>query len=59
VVLDTLQGFTARYRGDKKSAGEFLDHGDSPRAKISPRELAAYASIASLILNLDETATVQ
>jgi hypothetical protein len=59
VVLDTLDGFEARYRADKKSAEKFLAQGASPRAKMNARELAAYASIASVILNLDETVTKQ
>jgi hypothetical protein len=60
VLLDTLDGFEARYRTDRKSAKEFLKHGDSPQdIKADARELAAYASIASLILNLDETVTKQ
>jgi hypothetical protein len=60
VVLDTLRVFEARYHGDGKSAKVFLHHGDAPlSAKLDPRELAAYTSIASLILNLDETVTKQ
>jgi mono/diheme cytochrome c family protein len=60
VVLDTLSGFETRYHGDKKSAKNFLDHGDSPwNRKLDSRELAAYTSIASLILNFDETVTKQ
>jgi Protein of unknown function (DUF1553) len=60
IVLEALAGFETRYRSDAKSAKEFLSHGDSvSSAKLAPRELAAYSSIASLILNLDETATKQ
>lgn len=60
VVLDTLQEFESRYHGDRKSAKEFLNQGDSPlNGKLDARELAAYTSIASLILNLDETVTKQ
>jgi hypothetical protein len=60
VVLQTLQNFETRYHADRKSAREFLHNGDSPlNGKLDPRELAAYTSIASLILNLDETVTKQ
>jgi hypothetical protein len=60
VVLDTLAEFETRYHDDKKSAKNFLDHGDSPwNRKLDSRELAAYTSVASLILNLDETVTKQ
>jgi hypothetical protein len=60
VLLDTLAGFETRYRRDRKSAKEFVKHGDSPQdIKADTRELAAYTSIASLILNLDEAVTKQ
>jgi len=60
VVLDTLAEFETRYRDDKKSAKKFVDHGDSPwNRKLDSRELAAYMSVASLLLNLDETVTKQ
>ncbi len=57
--LDYLHGnlqyhlgyFTA---GDRAKA--YLRHGDSPADPgLEPRELAAYAAVASLLLNLDET----
>jgi hypothetical protein len=60
VLFDTLGGFEARYRRDRKSAKAFVHHGDSPRiSRLDARELAAYTSIASLILNLDEAVTKQ
>jgi len=41
-----------------KSAAEFLQHGEAPRAAgLDTADLAAYTSIASLMLNLDETVT--
>ncbi|MCW5978376.1 MAG: DUF1553 domain-containing protein [Bryobacteraceae bacterium] len=53
-----FETFAARYRGDKKAAARLLSHGESPRDfKLDPRELAAYASVASLVLNLDEVIT--
>ena len=60
IVADTLSGFETRYREDRDSAKEFVSYGDSPvRKKLDLRELAAYSSVASLILNLDETVTKQ
>ena len=60
VVLDTLAGFQSRYRQDRDSAKEFVAQGDSPlNKKLDARELAAYTTVASLILNLDETVTKQ
>ena len=60
VLLDALAAFESRYRRDRNSAREFVHHGDSAaNRKLEARELAAYTSIASLILNLDETVTKQ
>jgi hypothetical protein len=60
VVLDALAEFETRYHADKKSAKNFVAHGDSPwNQKLDARELAAYTSIASLLLNLDESVTKQ
>ena len=60
VVLDTLTEFEARYHADKKSARSLVAHGDSSwNRKLDSRELAAYTSIASLLLNLDEAVTKQ
>jgi hypothetical protein len=58
VLADTLRQFQARYRADGKAAEQFLSHGDAPRdRKLDARDLAAYTSVASLVLNLDETVT--
>ena len=39
-------------------AQKYLAQGEAPRdEKLDARELAAYATVASLILNLDETVT--
>ena len=60
VLLETLGSFEVRYRGDRRSAKSFVNHGDSPQPrKLDTRELAAYTSIASLVLNLDEAVTKQ
>jgi hypothetical protein len=46
------------YRKDPQAAQAFISVGASkPDAKLDPVELAAYANLASLILNLDETIT--
>ncbi len=58
LLLETLQRFEKRYRADPKAAEEFLANGDSSRDKtLDTAELAAYTTVASLILNLDETIT--
>jgi len=57
-VEQALDRFLQHYRVNEKAAIEFLAQGDAPRnPKLPPAELAAYASVASLILNLDETVT--
>jgi hypothetical protein len=58
VMLDTLSRFERRFATDATATAELLNYGDSPRdASIAPPQLAAYTTIASLILNLDETIT--
>jgi len=48
----------ARYRDDKPAAEKLLSVGESPRdASLDVAELAAWANVASVILNLDEAVT--
>jgi hypothetical protein len=58
--LRVLAAGLARYRllfqADRSAAEKFLRHGESPvPTGIEPAELAAYATSAGVILNLDET----
>ena len=49
-----------QFQTSPQAADKFLTQGESPRAPgLRAPELAAYASVASLILNLDETVTKQ
>jgi hypothetical protein len=58
VLLDALDHFANTFRANPQSARDFLKQGDSPvRPGLDAPELAAYASVASLLLNLDETIT--
>jgi hypothetical protein len=58
VLLRSLDDFLASFRADGAAAREFLAQGESPaRQDLDAAELAAYASVASLLLNLDETIT--
>jgi len=53
-----LHRFRARYQAKPADAEAYLDQGDSPRDRsIAAPELAAWTTIASLLLNLDETIT--
>ncbi len=60
VLLDGLRYQLDYYRTDPEAAKKFLSQGESPRDEtLDPGELAAYSTVASLILNLDETVTSQ
>jgi hypothetical protein len=57
-VLALLEKRLAAYREDPAAAKAFISVGDSkPNAALDAVELASYANLASLILNLDETIT--
>ena len=55
---ESLARYRAVYAADADAAHELLQHGESPVATQFPAdELAAHATLASLLLNLDETVT--
>lgn len=58
VLRDDLNFHLDYFSTDAAKAKEFLSHGDSPPdSALNPRELASYAAVGSVILNLDETIT--
>ena len=58
VLASSLAHFRDHFASDPDAAERYLRQGESPRDQsIPPTELAAYTSVASLILNLDETIT--
>ena len=58
VLHQTFQQFLDTYQTDPDEALELLSEGESERdEELDPVELASYASVASLILNLDEAIT--
>src|SRR3954462_1516530 len=58
VLARAFDQFSAEFREDPKSATAFLRVGESPvRDGLDSVELAAYASVASLMLNMDEAIT--
>ena len=58
VLLDIFNQQLAEYRNDKGAAGKLLNIGDYKAPQnLDPSELAAWTTIASMILNLDETVT--
>ncbi len=57
VLLASLR-FHLDYFSDAQKAGAYLEQGESKAdAQLDRRELAAYASVGSLLLNLDEAMT--
>ena len=60
VLLSTLSRFEARFTQDPHAARSVLAAGESKiDARFYPAQLAAYATLANLILNLDEAVTKQ
>ena len=58
VLVRALGDFRRQFAGKPDAAVKFLAQGDSARDdRFPPEELAAYASLASLVLNLDEAVT--
>lgn len=58
VLRGSLQYHLDYFAGKPERVKAYLSQGDSPPdAKLDSRELAAYASVASLIFNLDEAIT--
>jgi hypothetical protein len=60
VLLGNLDSQLEYFRGNPKEAAKLLAIGKKRSdERLDPGELAAYATTASLILNLDETITKQ
>jgi len=60
ILLDSYHYYLDNYQTDGEAAGKLLSAGQSPREEsLNAAELAAFASVASLILNLDETVNKQ
>ncbi|HZO90813.1 MAG TPA: DUF1553 domain-containing protein [Chthonomonadaceae bacterium] len=58
VLQDILEKQWARFRANQDAALKLLSVGESKRnEKLDPAELAAWTTVASVLLNLDETIT--
>ena len=58
ILLKSFHRYSDRYQTNPGDAAEYLSTGEHPRDEtLEPADLAAYAALASLILNLDETIT--
>jgi hypothetical protein len=60
ILRDNLRFHLDHFAGKKEEIDAFLGQGDSrPDPSLDSRELAAYASVASVFLNMDEMVTKQ
>jgi hypothetical protein len=58
VLLQLARQELAAYRRDKTSALKLISVGEAkPNPKLDPAELAAWTTVASTILNMDQTIT--
>jgi len=58
ILVKGFGSHLARYRAEPQAAAALLAAGEAPRdERLDSAELAAYAAVASVILNLDETVT--
>jgi hypothetical protein len=58
VLLASFQHYLDDFQTNTQAAQKLVSEGDSPRnEKLNVSELAAYTTVASLILNMDETVT--
>ena len=56
ILLDTFGQGLDTFSRNPEAALKYVSHGESPRDEhLNVRELAAYTSVASLILNLHQT----
>lgn len=60
VLLAGLKTYLEAFRADPAAAGALIRQGEKPGPEgVDPAELAAYAAAAGVILNLDETITLE
>jgi len=60
ILLDAFTRDLEEFKKDRAAALAYVSHGEYPRdERLDVGELAAYTSVASLILNLNETITKQ
>ncbi len=58
VLLGSFQHYLDGFQTNPEAGRKLASEGDSPRnEKLNVSELAAYTTVASLILNMDETVT--
>jgi hypothetical protein len=60
VLRKGLERYLAAFQSDRGPASQLIHHGDSAvDEKADPAKLAAYTATAGVILNLDETISIE
>ena len=60
ILADSFPYSLDRFQSQENAAAQYLNIGEHPRdPKLDVKQLAAYTSVASLIINLDEAVTMQ
>jgi len=58
VLQSSLSYYRDAFQSDPAAATKYLRQGEAPRdSSLDPRELAAYSTVASMLLNLDKAVT--
>ena len=58
LLREALASYLDDYKTNPEAAAKYLSQGESPRdAELDASELAAYSTLASMMLNMDETIT--
>ena len=58
LLREALASYLDDYKANPEAAARYLSQGESPRdAELDASELAAYSTLASMMLNMDETIT--
>ena len=58
LLINSLSTFLSHFQENSAAAEQLINHGDHPRDEtLDKATLAAYASVAGLLLNLDEVIT--
>jgi hypothetical protein len=60
ILIEGFQNYLDRFQTDRAAALKLVSQGEYPRdEKLDTSELAAYTTVAAMILNMDETVTKQ
>jgi hypothetical protein len=58
ILIDGFEHYLSEFRQDRQAAKQLNSTGESPlKRELDAAELAAYTTVGSLILNLDEVVT--